>query len=740
MKLANIDEDMIYKYIDAEMKTMYPKIGIGEVDGLIKVQRMSAETGESIPLNYIDYNTFNEKIRLQDDTVLNYFSLNPSNYDMCIAYSETIVYKDYNDNIIDKSVTLITCEMDYQSKVYNYATPLNYFISMHMICQDEDFMNELLEMIDETEIVLSFIEATEREIKQVDYTGEMTQCNWQTQLITRDIPNPDYDPQNPSSSAPPYIRVNNYETTVTEEDTIVISNENIMEYEAKGYINVQEYHIIEKTYDSGSIFVTTANTWRIKSKLNIEQNEMISETIQDAAVTQRVDIDESDEVNENEESSGVYYKGWIEERTSEVKESFDIAINETEGGYDLTDFIDMIKSVKYGRVKNNLETAPSFLFYLLEKNENTQELSTVMKYVIFQLTGDSYGVTELDLADILSGTTHLVGSDYVVYIELSDEELVITDIEILKRAFSGYSGSSKLIEHAQDFLDMQEQYKVNAIFAAAVSIGETSAGRAGNAINGHNNWFNIIGDDKWKYFSSEKEGILAFGNLIANDPGHSGRDRYFPGQKYTVSTIGANYCPNTEDHPTQADKWIEDVIGYMTQMYRAAGIDANPMLNTSCVGNVQDLISWAESYVGASQYPHWGGGYKSSRGTCAAFVKSAYHYAGLGDLYGVCGTAMGPIGERGTIVKKSDGTVDYSQIPIGSFLVVPPGADGSNSTYGHTALYVGEGFVIEAGGSVVQKHKINENAYSDAGYSYWVIPQGLKDYMNSSEYRQLLGL
>ena len=742
VKLVDIDKDMLNKYIEAEVKTMFPKtengeFNAGEFDGLVKVHRDDAESGSSIPLNYIKYSDFYAYINNEDARVLKYFTLNPDDFKLHIAYTEKTEYKDYNENVVNSEIIIKVDIIDYQSIICNYATPLNYYISMHMICQDKDFMNELVDMVEETEIVLSFVQSAYKEIKEVDYEAKITTVNYETKVTGYDeIENLAYDSTDPLNIQPPIIYDPVHETTEVDGESIEISKANgnladILEYTE--YITPAQYHIIEKTSNEGRVCVTKANTWRLKSYLNLEKNDIVINYIQNNNNTNYVDIDDSYKVDRDTVCTGSYIKGTIDEYTSEWTESYDISINETEGEYDLTNFMNLIEQ-SYPKVKNKLETTPSMLFYLLEKNQNTQELSSVMRYVLFKFTGDSYGVTELDLADILMSPTQMVGSDYVVHIDKGDSALVIRDVETLKRAFSGYMGNEKLDQYAQDFLDMQEQYKVNAVFAAAVSIVETSAGRAGNAVNGLNNWFNISGGDPWKAYSSPREGIHAFGQLIANG------SYYFTQGKYTVSQIGHTYCPNTTTHPTQADDWVANIIGFMTNMYKAAGIDANPNISTSGVGKIQDLINWAHSYVGDSSYPHWGGGYKAASGSCAAFVKSAYKYSGFEVVDGVCGKDMlndDNIGEIGEVIYKN-GEVDWSNIPIGAFLVVPPGADGSNASYGHTALYVGDGYVIEAGGSVVKKNQINVNAFSDAGYSYWAIPKTMKDYINSSEYKDLL--
>ena len=70
----------------------------------------------------------------------------------------------------------------------------------------------------------------------------------------------------------------------------------------------------------------------------------------------------------------------------------------------------------------------------------------------------------------------------------------------------------------------------------------------------------------YRTYSSAQESIEEFFWTIAEG------SHYFTQGLYTVSEIGAVYCPNTAEHPTQADTWIEFVTEYMTKMFNAAGI------------------------------------------------------------------------------------------------------------------------------------------------------------------------
>ena len=69
---------------------------------------------------------------------------------------------------------------------------------------------------------------------------------------------------------------------------------------------------------------------------------------------------------------------------------------------------------------------------------------------------------------------------------------------------------------------------------------------------------------------------------------------YFTAGNYSVATIGRVYCPNTATHPDQADKWIENTLGYMIDFYEAAGIDISEFLG----GDAAGVASFAQQFVG----------------------------------------------------------------------------------------------------------------------------------------------
>lgn len=117
------------------------------------------------------------------------------------------------------------------------------------------------------------------------------------------------------------------------------------------------------------------------------------------------------------------------------------------------------------------------------KNEIKKKLlPIILKYVapvllvVLIIASVLMGATAKERDSVIGMGNFPADGDYNVNTKSSEASPVINDITTLKKAFSGYPTNSKLLAEAQSFLDMQNQYNVNAIFAAAVSIVETTAG------------------------------------------------------------------------------------------------------------------------------------------------------------------------------------------------------------------------------------------------------------------------
>lgn len=146
-----------------------------------------------------------------------------------------------------------------------------------------------------------------------------------------------------------------------------------------------------------------------------------------------------------------------------------------------------------------------------------------------------------------------LGDDYCVDTEI-EESNVIRNVEDFKRIFSEYQN---IVDNAEYFIQYQEEYHVNAVFAACVTIIESSGGTNWAAISSSTyNWFSIKGSyngnsyNGWRSYPSFEAAIEDFCNLIRNG------DYYIKAGKNTVKQIAEPYC-NTE--------WGVNVVKEMTK-------------------------------------------------------------------------------------------------------------------------------------------------------------------------------
>ena len=110
-------------------------------------------------------------------------------------------------------------------------------------------------------------------------------------------------------------------------------------------------------------------------------------------------------------------------------------------------FVSLFNKSKYIDNKNNILSAPEWLFEILAENEKTKNMVDIIKYLLYKATGTSYGVTELDISlfdplnfhkvqsgtdasgtsndlisfiDSMEGEGEKSGEDYVVYYTAAD--------------------------------------------------------------------------------------------------------------------------------------------------------------------------------------------------------------------------------------------------------------------------------------------------------------------------------
>ena len=197
---------------------------------------------------------------------------------------------------------------------------------------------------------------------------------------------------------------------------------------------------------------------------------------------------------------------------------------------------------------------------------------------------------------------------YIVKIDEPGAAPYVENIDDLKKILATYSdaqGASNLVGAADAFMQIQNEYGINALFAASVAIKESGAGTSWDLIDSStHNWMSTQGSrgggykDKngttWNRFSSFSEATLAFGELISGES--SGN--YFGKGYYSVGDIAikGKYCVPPEG-------WIKGVCNQMeTFLNRAVDELGITLINEENIDSGLDNLQGTQNSGEQSAY------------------------------------------------------------------------------------------------------------------------------------------
>ncbi len=525
-------------------------------------------------------------------------------YAVVATYTETVETVETTDAEVSASQSVTysatTQKINYQDFVSGYTMPFDYLWVLLVLTEDKDFVMELADLVYDSEIEITIHDNlnVHTKVDTYDYTRrEKVQTVNTTVEVQYERTSEDGNTYN---SRVQYSRSNfdpvEYDTvcqttvtTVTTTNTLDIALTKadvwIVDYE-QDYTYSSFQKVSESTdtssiddVDYGSDYETIytdrngdAKQFAVEKAMQVSSERELADVSSDVVSVECHVWDGVFEISEtitNTTEKSEYVKG----ADAEPQEK-------TDKNSDEPNFVTILLSNL--RAKHTILDAPQWLFDLLEGNESTADTFVdLTKYLLYKATGKDYGVTEFDFDTLFySGSLTSVGSDdYIVDTTKSSQDIVITDLDTLKQAFSWYSRDEVLQEYAYYFLECQEKYNVNAVFAAAVSITESSAGT--NVAIGGNNMFSISngGQGNWNSYSTMENSIEAFFSLISEE--------YFTNDQYTVDSIARGNPEGSHMYCVPPDDWIEDTCDYMTQMFNAAGINV-----TSFSGS--DIVSIAK--------------------------------------------------------------------------------------------------------------------------------------------------
>ena len=572
----NLSKDDIKKFYIAEVVSQEINRGGSEVAGKyygrVYIKRASSEnnsTADARDMKFLPYGTFMQKASANESDIKDYFSINGNK--LVIAGTKT----ERNEEGVE-TTTVNVCEKEYKTSIAKYAMPLEFLLDLAFVTKSPNFVSELADkVINDTRIEITVMDDTTTIESNIVYKYKNAVSKKAEARIYKSDPETSIFYDTNKRVTEKNQEENQIEETFTTENKTtktVTSEPNIQVTSVKTWIT------------NGTIQYNNDKAEPVKGDTNVEkiEDEKPVHTEDSYVFGNSEDIDD-DDPEDNSMTELRYYISECKYKVEQQKETTETITDSkyvqgtTEQSDDKIDeFVELLNKT-YEIEGSNIKEAPigklkngsGILFEMLKKSAKTQELEQLMRYVLNEYTGtNQFGdITKDDIKNSFNIGKVLVGSDYIVDITKLKSNQVITDSKTLKSVIEKISSGDRkdnLTKEADNFIGMQKEYNVSAVFAVAVTIVESGGGTDWAAIDPSTyNWYSIKGDyngnskNGWCAYSSFKEATYDFGDWIANSR------HYFKNGKYTVKEIAPTYCN---------EKWGDDVVAVMASIYEAAGI------------------------------------------------------------------------------------------------------------------------------------------------------------------------
>ncbi len=423
----------LYNCLKAEWATTYPNLG-GSVDnkdvdsdyvqGVITFSRES-KGGNRTSLTYVPYEEFQNKT---GDDALKYFSMKDGNiiiygwssyevkYDKSSSMPDDIKAQ-YND--IDRQITLQETTIDYKSMIGIHTVPFELLLSLLVNTEDVDFVNDLADLAFDSTIEITIYDNTTKtttvetvkttevtEFKKIiEYTTTGTSVSSGDTMftnfpVTEYINSKDVDRLEYTLTTTTTNESNSYIIGLTSVKSWIanISNKYEIKKEDKSEnLGTQDAPIEEGTYDLEPYDIYTGD----REVLNFQSTKTYD--VENLAGGGPIHI-ECVINSAKKQGTMTRYTQLTKNESTTTKWSYEAGNKQvSEVGEQFAEVYD-----KHPKAQGNLDTVASWLFDLLDDTESTVDYVSIMKYLLFVCTGDSYGVTEDDILELLESNMNMI--------------------------------------------------------------------------------------------------------------------------------------------------------------------------------------------------------------------------------------------------------------------------------------------------------------------------------------------
>lgn len=601
------------------------------------------------------------------NAVKNHYSID-ENGKLVIA-QWTIIETNTDGKEEPEKIIISLRHIDYKSVISQYTTPVTFFIYLTMVSQNPEFVSAVTEIVkNNTKIDITLLDTVTKIVEVETYT-----CTNNSKGVSTSGPD-----ENGEIERTPWRSSSNAKTVTTTTTTSTVPVPKVTY--AKTWFSEQRVtynrDLKEETFPTEVIPGNDdpeppgdTGSWTTNKKTTIDTNKTTTEYKE---ATRGDVIDKTGDKGSQGVTTDSYEKN--KKDLKYVKKKFRTDSKTTFLGL-LDDFFRIPNSDRHEAAgKINLVNGAEWLFGLMQKDGKLQNLEQVMRYIMYKYTGKDYGVKELDLSIFdIRDFAEPTSAGLIVKVDEPGALQPLTKQQIEEIISKRYSGKAynNLMSSIDAFMNIQNKYKVNAVFAIAVTQMESSCGVNWGAINSSTyNWYSIRGDYKgnslngWRKYSSFSEATEDFGSLIGTS------SYYFAGGNTTIGSIGKSYCPPGDD-------WSSGVSQFVKAMYELLGINVYPTGGNELQAKVAEIAQNSAAY-----------GIKAKSGYCQAWVYQVYYAAGACSQYTTADCAL-HAGQKWGV------SSDWSQIQVGATVY-----GYSHSQYGHVGIYIGNGMVAHNIGGV----------------------------------------
>ena len=322
-----------------------------------------------------------------------------------------------------KKYTMTTTKINYQDLVSGYTMPFEYLWAFLLVGQEKEFVLELADLVYNSEI-----EITVHDNLTTNTNTETDEYTKKTKVVTKDV-NVDVsyhtaagadDPASPTKAQGTQIKTNSkmekprsieqtedykvvrteitttnsLDTCVTKANTWVVNytkkyTHQIPNSQTTAGDNADEY---EEPYPSTPDHTDNIDTAGIAETYRQEIEKDLKEKLYSNILTNITSL-----------TSEYYYSTEGKKSTINTTQSSKYVSSpatteeKTDKDSDEPNFVTIYRKKEHQQNASNINSAPLWLFELLEKNDSTKDsMVDLTKYLLYKATGKDYGVTEFN--------------------------------------------------------------------------------------------------------------------------------------------------------------------------------------------------------------------------------------------------------------------------------------------------------------------------------------------------------